>query len=358
MNRICLALFLLLALAGTSCRSSAAQQKASAGSAPPGPVPQDPPLRTRSVDAGPFTLNLPEGWRLEQGGACATLAFVAWDPADERNSLFFFTNIGPVYLSAQKRYMDHQYVQAGGYPVAWLDMPVVAPLTPENLLRNWPAITRTRIARTFMRHLPELENLQVLASQTAPHPLLGPGFSHQTLRLVFTVSGRPAQGLFSLATLPQPMAGLGFGIFLSGISAPHRAFSHLQPILSHCLETFTLKEDYVLACRRQQAQQFEAMLQAGRTLSETSDLIVRGWEQRSQASDILFERWSDTTLGRERLYDPDTGEVFDFDSGFAERYRQNPRAWNRTNLLPLPDGNHTLWSRAPLNGARHIHPGG
>lgn len=317
--------------------------------------PPPPSIKTVQYDAGPFTIEIPQGWQVETGGQCATLAFVVRDPGNPLNQFFFFSNVGPVYLSQQKKMFDQQYVNSGGYDIAWLDMPVVMPLTPDNFMKSWQYIVSSRIGRGFMRHLPTLTDFQPIDEQRASNSLMVPGSDYKLIRGLFQEKGRPGQGMFSLGTVPQTYAGLGFGVFVAGVITDHRSFQALIGPLSRCLDSFYLKESYAQDCRRMQAQQFEAMLQVGRTLSETSDIITRGWQNRSQTSDILSEKWSDTILGKERLYDPDSGEVYEFDQGFYDRYRLNTAQYNRPSLIPLPDGNAALWGKAPLNGNARVH---
>lgn len=307
-----------------------------------------------NFDAGPFTIDIPKGWQIETGGQCATLAFVVQDPANPLNQFFFFSNVGPVYLNEQKKQFDIQYVRSGGYRIAWLDMPVVSPLTPENFLLNWNGIARSNIARGFIKRLPRLDGLKIVASGSAQSSLSIPGTPYRWIRGLFRHGQQVAEGLFSLGTVPQSFSGLGFGIFLSGISAEKRHFSILLEPLNRCLESFYLKEGYIQECRRMQTEQFEAMLRAGKTLSETSDLITKSWQNRSKTSDILSEKWSDAILGKERLYDPTSGEVFEFETGFSDRYLLEKNQYNRPGLIPIPQDNHTLWTRTPLNGAARI----
>ena len=95
-------------------------------------------------------------------------------------------------------------------------------------------------------------------------------------------------------------------------------------------------------------------MEAGKTLRESSEIITKGWERRQKTHDILSEKWSDTMMGTERLYDPDSGEVYEFQNGFYDRYRLDPNAYRMDNLQPLPDGDHALWMRAPLDGPSHL----
>ena len=99
---------------------------------------------------------------------------------------------------------------------------------------------------------------------------------------------------------------------------------------------------------------YQGILQAGRTLSETSDIIMDGWEDRNQTHDILSEKWSDTILSRERMYDPDTGNVYEFELGFQEQYELNREQYRLENLQLLPESDYDLWMSPPLDGEQFL----
>ncbi len=105
----------------------------------------------------------------------------------------------------------------------------------------------------------------------------------------------------------------------------------------------------------EQAETWTGVLKAGKTLGETSDIIMQAWENRNKTDDIIAEKRSDAILGKERLYDPDTGQVYEFENGFYDKYKLEPGKWNLSGLVPLPSKNYDLWMKAPLDGKQHVH---
>ena len=51
---------------------------------------------------------------------------------------------------------------------------------------------------------------------------------------------------------------------------------------------------------------------------EISDMIMDSWEKRSNSYDIISQKQSDATLGYERVYDTQTGDIYKADSGFID----------------------------------------
>ena len=71
------------------------------------------------------------------------------------------------------------------------------------------------------------------------------------------------------------------------------------------------------ACK--QRYQSSVMTSSGGS-SSSSDLIMEAWESRNKSEDIISQKRSDATLGRERLYDTTTNEIYIADAGFTEKY--------------------------------------
>ncbi len=54
--------------------------------------------------------------------------------------------------------------------------------------------------------------------------------------------------------------------------------------------------------------------------NDLSDAMMNSWNARNKSEDIMNQKRQDTTLGYERVYDTQTGEIYRADSGFMEQY--------------------------------------
>ena len=52
-------------------------------------------------------------------------------------------------------------------------------------------------------------------------------------------------------------------------------------------------------------------------------MIMYSWNKRSASYDIISQKQSDATLGYERVYDTNTGEVYRAYNGFTDSYKGN-----------------------------------
>lgn len=322
------------------------------------PISPSPSLELEEYEGGYFSIRKPAGWGILTGGTCSTFGFLISDPGHPLNQIFYFNEVGPVYLDYGQKQVDQSYMAMGGYPIAWFEMPVVSPLTPENFLMSFDAILQTNIARSFMQRLPVLHDVEIISAETAPFPLAGS--QCKIIRALFRGNDSLGEGLFHVAVAPilpsagLPGGGIGYGFSVTGVTATKSEFGHLQEKLVESLRSLHLSQAYISNCLVQQQQQLEGILKAGETLSDVSDLIMESWENRSRSDDILSEKRSDAILGRERIYDPDTGNVYEVPLGFYEYYDVHRDLYEMDDLQPLPEGDWTLWT-APLYSGDAIH---
>lgn len=322
--------------------------------------PDDPgSLPLERFDAGFFAIDKPRGWEIVTAGSCTEFAFLIQDPKEPRRQIFYFGSVGPVYTSQAQKEIDQAYVRAGGFDIPWRDAPVVDPLTPENYLSHWPQIAAMQAARRFMARFPELKDIRLSAAR--PQTALVPGATSALMRGLFTHSGNVAEGMF-LASVFQfspftgtPAGGTGYGYFICGATAPKAEFAGRIDRFVQSLESFTVSPGYISWCLDQSARAWGAVADAGRTLSEASDILFEGWQSRSHSEDIRSEKYSDAFRGVERVYDPDTGRVYECPNGWYEEYDRNRAAYQMNDLQPLPPGDWELWMAAVLSGEGNIH---
>ncbi len=300
---------------------------------------------------GFFSMQVPAGWRVFTAGQCAEFAVVARDPAEPLRQIFYFGTVGPFYLNARQKVMDENYLRSGGYVITWLEMPVVQPLTPARFLLQFQHIADTGLARRFMPQLPRLAHLQVVSESPRPSPIGGGSCS--LLRAVFSRQGRVGQGLFLCTVAPflpytgGPGGSTGFAYLFMGITAPKAEFAALEPALARSLGSLAFSPAYLSRCRQGSQAAFRSVMEAGRSLRQASNMIMQGWQGRNRKEDVMAEKRSDAILGYQRVYDPETGDTFQVQPDFWDRYRSNRERFQMGRLQEIPSGRHDLWTKAP-----------
>ncbi len=317
----------------------------------------DGQIQLENFDGGFFSIRKPTKWEVIQAGSCSTFSFLVRDKDAPERQIFYFGEVGPLYLAEEQKTVDKQYMDMGGYPIIWYEMPVIDPLTPDNFLERFHLIARTNTAKNFMNQMPELENIEIISSNKTQSVIQ---VDTKIVRALFTRDGKLAEGQFYVTVAPllpvsgSPGSGIGYAFSFIGITAKKDEFKAMQGELTESIGSFSLSQSYVNNCLAQQAQSTQRILKAGRTLSETSDIIISSWENRNRVDDIISEKRSDVILGMDRVYDPDTKEVYEVPNGFYDDYNINRQKFEMDNLQKLPDNDWNLWTSATLDGNK-IH---
>ncbi len=334
---------------------------------PPTPTPAPPaiPPSAPALNPVPFATDflsilVPRGWQVVLVGGCSELGFRLYDPARPARQIFFFAQVGPFYVSQEQRQIDQQFMSRTGLSIPYIEMPVVAPLTAANLLSQWQNIGQTRAVREYMPRWPYLQDLFIVGSTGARSPV--ENGNTEVLRGIFREDADLGEGMFYATAAPglpvngQPGYGTAYGYLIAGIAAPKGEFPSLEPELVQCLARFNLNENYVKWCVQQSASRWTGILKPGEMLREVSDLIKSSWEKRPPAQDAASEKYRDTVRGVERLFDPATGQVYEFPKGFYEKYNAERNRYQMDSLQPLPADAFDLWTKPVLQGNQQLKP--
>ncbi|MDB5231000.1 MAG: hypothetical protein JWN76_1805 [Chitinophagaceae bacterium] len=355
-------IMLMLSFSLLSCGQAPATRTASA-SAPAFAV-ADVPQRIEQKNFDGYSISVPAGWKLFNYGNCSDLSFISWDPAHENRQFFFYGAAGPCYLTAYQKGVMLDYVRMGGARSVYTDMPVIEPFTPVNFVQNFYKISEW-IGNSLQR-VAQLYNVKVISVTPQRSLSNSPDAQCALIRAVFTDRSKQnvSQGLFLLTTVPVYLAqsgpGANFGVVyaFTGITAPFHEFETLLPVMKKCLDNFSIQDSYAQNCMQISNDATRGILRAGKTLSESSDLIMQTWNNKNRSQDIISEKTHDWIMGRERLYDPTTKQVYEVSNDFTDKYNLSPQKYNKSNLQKLPADNWELWRQAPLSGEniRRVNP--
>jgi hypothetical protein len=301
-------------------------------------------LQLENYDGGSFKMKKPVGWEVIQAGSCETFALLVRDRNAPENQIFYFNMFGPYYTSQRQKANDEQYMREGGYQVIWIEMPVVDPLTPENFITQFHLAAKTNLVKNFMGQMPELEKVEVISS-TPEKSIIG---DTKLVRALFTQNGKLGEGLFymSVDRFEESMSDLANTYFFSGTSASKDRFIFVQDQLLESIKSIEISPSYVSGCLAKPSP----WVDVSKTISETSDIMTSGWDERQKTDDIISAKRSDAIMGRDRVYDEDTGNVYEVNPNFYDKYDINRGKYKLNNLQRLPGENHDLWTSPTLNG--------
>lgn len=285
-----------------------------------------------------LTWLVPDGWKVAVGGACSTLSVVAWDPDNPLKQVFYLSGVGPLYTDQRFK------AQEAYYSPAWGDAPVISPFTAENLLRSMKPISQMSLVQQQLPQFPPIEDVNIISSE----PLqLGGMTDTKIIKAEFTQNGKSGRGKFVVSALNYGYPAYGFGMAIGGYSTPPEEFDKLSPVLEKSTRNLNINQNYLASCT-QGIRGIE-----GHSMEDMGyDDYQKGWEQRQEANDRIYDKWSDTIRGRERVYNPDTDEVYSVPNGFYDYYNLNRNKYHYSQMRQLRPEEYKY---NPLDGELRIY---
>ncbi len=104
------------------------------------------------------------------------------------------------------------------------------------------------------------------------------------------------------------------------MTAPEEEFINWQPILDNCLASIEFSQTFINGFNQEETTITQTIIANQKVYDSTSDMIMDSWEQRNASTDRISQKQSDATLGYERVYDTDTGEIYKAPNGFMDHY--------------------------------------
>lgn len=299
---------------------------------------------------GVFTMNKPQGWSVYKAGEYNTLAFLTRDENEPLRQTFMFGEVGIFYVSSEQKDLESNYQNNNGYTVPWLDMPVVSPFNGTTFFQNFYSIMNSEIGRNFLNSadmpMPSgFEQIEIISEENIT-PLF-PNMSTVLVRAILTSNGTVAQGMFTLSTY-EDAYGHGSAYLVAGITAPVNEYISVNDTLLSTLKSFTLEDTYIQDGINVINENGEIFRQISQTINETSDIITNGWYERNKSFDVRIAKKSDQIMDVERVYDSESGEVYEVENGFFDYYQTHKDQYTQKNLEPLADTNYDLWGKAPI----------
>ena len=104
---------------------------------------------------------------------------------------------------------------------------------------------------------------------------------------------------------------------------PDAEFNNWQKILDYCISTITFSDNFIKGFNSQETILVNTIKANQQIYDSISDMIMDSWEKRNKSYDIISGKQSDATLGYERVYDTETGDVYKAYNGFMDEYHGN-----------------------------------
>lgn len=283
-----------------------------------------------------FSMKIPKGWTVQSGGQGIYYAIRVTDPKDENNQVFLMLKIQPILKSqsAKKAWQDYAILAGGAQYNLFSKAPVLESATTEGFFQVFGDVS------SFINNIepslasfkfPTFNNFTKLEESESQASLKSVAMDSKVLRATFTGSkGEAGEGMF-LATVVNfgnsCQMGVDMGYYMiydiTAITSKKDEFINYQDILMKCVNSIEFTDSYVKKTIDDSNAQTQQSLQINAQVQAAFDSYMSAWNNRSKTYDIMSQKQSDATLGYERVYDTDTGEIYKAYNGFTDDYSGN-----------------------------------
>ena len=283
-----------------------------------------------------FSMKKPKGWTVQAGGEGIYYAIRVVDPENDNNQIFLMLKIQPILKSqaAKKAWQDYAILAGGTQYNIFSKAPVLESATTEGFFQVFGDVSS--FANTVEPSLasfkfPTFNNFTKLEESESQASLKSVAMDSKVLRATFTGSkGEAGEGMF-LATVVNfgnsYQMGVDMGYYMiydiTAITSKKDEFIDYQEILMKCANSIEFTDSYVNKTIDDSNAQTQKSLQINAQIQASFDSYMNAWENRSKTYDIMSQKQSDATLGYERVYDTDTGEIYKAYNGFTDDYSGN-----------------------------------
>ena len=317
---------------------------------------------TSLYNDGRFSMRLPDGWKVMTTGSLAQdLIVKAWDPECPERCIFRAAKIEPVLRSQAAKAWYAQYSGLGGVMYSlYADAPALEELTVAcflthvNDVRDYAFKYYDTGLMLDANCIPALYDAQVLESFPSKAACMPTCYDNSVARVRFnSESGAACEGLMTAQPTRIGSALLMGGVDISpdtvyefmGFMAPQQELLELEPVLSECLSSFAFTEDFIRQSLQAAGEQYEIVRQMNDNLRAAADSCNDAWAERQTTYDVLSQQRSDATLGYDRLYDSETGEIYRAETGFWDDYVLHRYEYDNPNLQRIDESTEDYYLR-------------
>ena len=280
-------------------------------------------LETFRDPKGNFTMQVPEGWVVSSGGFDLLHWIHAWDAKRPEMGVFTLLKTECLLMNRQSKAF-YEPKRGFGLYAMFADMIVVEKV--EDFYAQFMAFCAfaAKWEKSYQGFtLPQIAGFELVEKRKAQTAMSGVALDDAVLRGTFTdaLTKRRGEGLFT-GTLCRGVVfgnvGCNMMYNISGVTAPEGELGEYAGTLAKVLGSVAYTEAFIATAVRDQQITAQGAAQLNQTLRETSDLVVKGWEERQKGFDARVGKRADATLGYERVVD-EKGAVYRAYNGFLDQ---------------------------------------
>ena len=280
-------------------------------------------IKYTDFDNGLIKMKIPEGWKVDVLGDYIHYTVKVYD--SNRPTYQFFFNLK---TEGYNKSEDAKAFQQKYYPNdIFAKNPVIADKTTEGFYKIFNELGPLNNTSSFT--FPTLTDFTVVEN-------LGTGLlGGDILRATFKdAEGKEAEGLFTAYVYDAGpyyvneniMSGKQIDIYYLSvydaifITAPKDELIEWEDTLNTVASSLEFTDTFMSGFNMQQDAVMQTFQNVRSICNQITAGIMDSWEKRSKTYDIMSQKQSDATLGYERVYDTDTGDIYKAYNGFTDDY--------------------------------------
>ena len=283
-----------------------------------------------------FSIKIPKGWKVTTGASKMFHSIRVCDPQSSVNQMFILLKAQPLlHDESGVLYYQKSFQMYGGNYGMMAKAPVLKPASTENFFKIFSqyASFAEEVEPEYSEYkFPRFDSFTVTEQFESNSSMKSAAINPAMLRATFTENGKKGEGLFTADVVDftgNMVSGFGIdaGYYMAynimAITAEENSFIDWQSVLAECLGSVEYSDSFVSGAIASSDQQVKQAQQISAMANETLNGIMSSWESRNTSQDITSQKQSDATLGYERVYDTDTGEIYKAYNGFTDDYSGN-----------------------------------
>lgn len=293
-------------------------------------------LQMEEYKTDDFTMKKPTGWKVETGGSGIYYAIKVTDPNDDRNQAFLMLKMQPFLKSETAKQYWNNYYNLSGYNSQYKlfsEAVVLDEPTTEGFYKKFNDIAK--FVKTYGAmsnfNFPTLNNFTKVEESQSSASMKSVALDSKVLRATFKdANGKDGEGMFMASIVnfgTQYTGNIDLAYYMVydivSITSVKDEFINYQDILTQTINSIDFSSSFVNKTIDDGNTQTKNALALSASVQSAFDSYMNAWENRQKSYDIMSQKQSDATLGYERVYNTDTGEIYKVYNGFTDDYDGN-----------------------------------
>ncbi len=294
-------------------------------------------IKLEDFENDELTMKKPAGWTVTSAGTGMYYAISIYDTNNTRNKIFLMLKIQPFLKSEASLKYWKNYASLAGNTETYKPFTTAVVLTEPTVKEFF---TKFNDVITFLKGIdstynnvsfPTINNFNIVEETAANSSFKSVALDDKIIRATFKDEKQEdAEGMFMASVVnfgDYNMGGIDTSYYMvyniMSITSEKDKFIDYKDLLLNSINSINFKESYVKKTIDDGNAQTKKALELSAQMQQAFNSYMSAWETRQKAYDIMSQKQSDATLGYERVYNTDTGEIYKAYNGFTDDYDGN-----------------------------------